>query len=277
VAVRGIRGVDILYVWCLSGSGEFINMELISLDGKIALVTGGSNDLGSTICRFLSEAGASVIIHYYKNRAGAEEAWKAITSGGGRAAIYGADISDKESVASLFHFVKERFGRLDTLINNAHLPIRRCPFEDTTWEEHQDQIDVIVKGTFYCCREAVSIMGRQRSGSIVNILTTQIDRPVKGYSSFVTGASALLGFSRNLAAEMGEKGIRVNMIAPGFVLTGHTPHAPAHVREAIAKATPLGRLATPEDIAKAAVFFASDLSGFITGAYLIVDGGYQLT
>lgn len=252
------------------------NMELINLKGKVALITGGSNDVGEAICRGLAGADASVIIHYYKNRTGAEKTCKAITSEGGRAAIYGVDIADKNSVVSLFKFVKERFGRLDILVNNAHLPITRCFFEDATWEEHQEQIDVMVRGTFYCCREAVPLMSEQGCGSVVNILTSQIDHPVKGYSSLVTAASALTGFSRNLAVEMGNKGIRVNMIAPGFVLTGHTPHAPVHVQEAIAKATPLGRLATPEDIAKAVLFFASDLSGFITGAYLTVNGGYHL-
>ncbi|MEE8185923.1 MAG: SDR family oxidoreductase [Thermodesulfobacteriota bacterium] len=252
-------------------------LNLTKLEGKVALVTGGSNDLGEAISNTLSGAGASVIIHHFQNRARAEKTCKDIIEAGGSAAIYEADVSDKRPVASLFRFIKERFNRLDILVNNAHLPITRISFPDVKWEEHQDQIDVMLKGAFYCAQEAVSMMGEQGDGSVINILTSHIDRPVKGYSSYVTAASALAGFSRNLAAEVGDKGIRVNMIAPGFVLTGRTPNAPEHVQEAIANSTPLGRLAIPHDIAKTVLFFASELSGFITGCYLVVDGGYNLS
>jgi len=247
------------------------------LAGKIALVTAGSNDSGEAICHSLSESGAKVIIHYFKNKDRADKTCNEINSSGGSAVSWGADISDEGSVESLFKFIKDRFGRLDILVNNAHLPITRSFFHEVTWEEYQEQIDVMVKGTFYCSKEAVSIMSGQGSGSIINILTSQIDHPVKGYSSYVTASSALVGFTRNLAVEAGDKGIRVNMIAPGFVLTGHTPHAPLHVQEAIKRSTPLGRLATPDDVAKAVLFFASDLSSFITGSYLVVDGGYSLS
>ena len=120
-------------------------------------------------------------------------------------------------------------------------------------------------------------MTENGGGSIINLITSQVDHPVKGYSSFITAASALTGFTKNLAVEAGEKGIRVNMIAPGFVLTGHTPYAPQHVQDAIAKATPMGRLATPDDIAKGVLFLASDLSRFITGQSLVIDGGYSLS
>lgn len=253
------------------------NIELINLAGKIALITGGSNDIGGTVCRTLSKAGATVVIHYYKNRDRAEKTCRDITSAGGVAVTCGADMSDKNSADSLFKFIKDEFGRLDILVNNAHLQVARNFFYDVTWEEHQEQINVMVRGTFYCSKQAVTLMGEDGGGSIINILTSLLDHPVRGYSSYVTAASALVGFTRNLAVEAGDKGIRVNMIAPGFVLTGHTPHAPAPVQEAIKKATPLGRLATPEDIAKAVLFFASDLSGFITGSYLVVDGGYSLS
>ena len=248
-----------------------------NIDRKVALVTGGSNDLGKAICHTLAEAGASVILHYYENKSAAEKTCRKINKAGSTAIASGADISDKDAVDLLFRFIKERFARLDILVNNAHLPITRNDFPDVTWEEHQAQIDVMLKGAFYCSREAVAIMGKQDGGSIINILTSQIDHPVRGYSSYVTAASALAGFTRNLAVEVGGKGIRVNMIAPGFVLTGHTPHAPVHVQEAITRATPLGRLATPEDIANAVLFFASDLSRFITGSYFVVDGGHHLS
>lgn len=262
----------------------------INLKGKTALVTGGSNETGAAICHALASAGASVIIHYNKNREIAEQACKDIVSSGGTAVAYGADFSIEDSFAPLFSFIKERFNRLDILVNNAHLPLKRTFVKEITWEDHQEQIDVMVKGTFYCSKKAVEIMSElhppipplskgvvRGGGSIINILTSQTEHPVSGYSSYVTAASALTGLSRSLAAEAGSKGIRVNMIAPNFILTSHTPNAPQHVHESIIKSTPLGRLATPVDIAKAVLFFASDLSEFITGCYLVVDGGYSIS
>jgi len=250
---------------------------LIDLTGKAALVTGGSNDTGAAICRILAEAGSSVVIQYYKNRDKADKVCEYIGSQGGIAANCFVDLSDKVSIDELFSFIKDKFGRLDIVVNNAHLPITRSFFSEVEWEEHQEQIDVMVKGTFHCSKKAVFMMVENGGGSIVNLITTQVNHPVKGYSSLVTAASALTGFTKNLAVEAGEKGIRVNMIAPGFVLTGHTPYAPLHVQKAIAKATPLGRLATPDDIARGVLFFASDLSQFITGQYLVIDGGYNLS
>jgi len=250
---------------------------LIDLTGKVALVTGGSNDTGAAICRVLAESGSSVVVQYYKNRDKADKVCEYIGSQGGIAANCLVDLSDKASIDELFSFIKDKFGRLDILVNNAHLPITRSFFSEVSWEEHQEQIDVMVKGTFHCSKKAVFMMVENGGGSIVNLITTQVNHPVKGYSSLVTAASALTGFTKNLAVEAGEKGIRVNMIAPSFVLTGHTPYAPLHVQKAIAKATPLGRLATPDDIARGVLFFASDLSQFITGQYLVIDGGYNLS
>lgn len=264
--------------------------NLLDLRGKTALVTGGSNETGVVICKTLASAGASVIIHYNKNREIAEQTCKDIISSGGTAVAYGADFSEDESIDPLFSFIKEKFNRLDILVNNAHLPLKRTFIKDITWEEHQEQIDVMVKGTFYCSKKAIEMMselhppipplsngGLRGGGSIINIFTSQTEHPVSGYSSYVTAASALTGFTRSLAVEAGAKGIRVNIIAPNFVLTSHTPNAPQHVHEAIIKSTPLGRLATPDDIAKAVLFFASDLSEFLTGCYLVVDGGYRLS
>lgn len=277
--------------------------KFVNLKGKTALVTGGSNETGAAICKALASAGASVIIHYNKNREIAEQTCKDIISSGGTAVAYGADFSDEASINSLFSLIKARFHHLDILVNNAHLPLKRTSLKDITWEEHQEQINVMVKGTFYCCKKFIEIMGEQvkfisppltggglgegglrrssadycKGGSIINILTSQTEHPVSGYISYVTAASALTGFTRSLALEAGGKGVRVNMIAPNFVLTLHTPYAPQYVHEAIIKSTPLGRLATPDDIAKAVLFFASELSEFITGCYLVVDGGYGLS
>ncbi len=250
---------------------------LIDLTGKAALVTGGSNETGAAICRILAEAGSSVVVQYYKNRETADKVCGFIGARGGISANCFVDLSDKTSIDELFSFIKDKFGRLDILVNNAHLPITRSFFSEVSWEEYQEQIDVMVKGAFHCSKKALSLMSEHGAGSIINLITSQVDHPVKGYSSYIAAASALTGFSKTLAVEAGEKGIRVNMIAPGFVLTTQTPYAPPHVQEAIRKATPLGRLATPDDIARGVLFLASELSRFITGQTIVVDGGYSLS
>ncbi|MCC7201896.1 MAG: SDR family oxidoreductase [Nitrospirae bacterium] len=250
---------------------------LINLSGRVALVTGGSNETGAAVCRVIAEAGSSVVIQYYNGKDKAGKTCEYIGSKGGVAANCFVDLSDRSSIDELFSFIKDKFGRLDILVNNAHFPITRSLVKESEWEGHQEQIDVMMKGTFYCCKRAALFMEESGGGSIINIISTLVDHPVKGYSSFITAASALTGFTKNLAVEAGEKDIRVNMIAPGFVLTGHAPYAPQHVQDAISNATPLGRLATPDDIAGGVLFFSSDLSRFITGQTLVIDGGYSLS
>ncbi|MEK6538511.1 MAG: SDR family NAD(P)-dependent oxidoreductase, partial [Nitrospirota bacterium] len=154
---------------------------LIDLTGKVTLVTGGSNDTGAAICKVLAEAGSSVVIQYFKNREKADKVCEYIGSQGGIAANCFVDLSDKASINELFSFIRNKFNRLDILVNNAHLPITRSFFSEVTWEEHQEQIDVMVKGTFYCSKKAVSMMVENGGGSIINLITSQVDHPVKGY------------------------------------------------------------------------------------------------
>lgn len=250
--------------------------DLTNLAGRVALITGGSSEIGEAISTLLSRAGATVIVQYYKNQDKGKEICDRINSAGASAIAFEADLSDEASTGSLFSFISQRLGGLDILVNNVHAPIKRNYFLKTSWKEHEEQIEIMLKGAFFCSKMAIPLMEKKGGGSIINILTGLIDRPVEGYSSYITASSSLTGFTKNLAVEIGKKGIRVNMIAPGFVLTGQTPHAPEGVRNAILKATPLGRLATPEDIARAVLFFSSDLSRFITGVYIVVDGGFHL-
>src|SRR3972149_7523064 len=149
-----------------------MHSDLIDLTGKAALVTGGNNDTGAAICRILSEAGSSVVIQYYKNRDKADKVCEYIGSQGGIAANCFVDLSDKASIDELFSFIKDKLGRLDILVNNAHLPITQSIFCEVDWEEHQEQLDVMVKGTFHCSKKAVFMMVENGGGSIVNLITT---------------------------------------------------------------------------------------------------------
>lgn len=246
---------------------------MINLKDKVAVVTGATNEKGRAVCKALAKNKAKVVIHYFKNREGAETLLHEIKKEGGEAFVYQADIRSQEEVKNLFKEVTGKYGSVNILVNNAHEKIKRNSFTDTTWEEHQEQIDVITKGSYYCIQESLKIMLKNHEGSIINILNTQVNMPVKGYSSFTTAMSAMVGMTRNLAQEVGNDGVRVNMIAPGFIVGKKSEHAPFFVQEKIIEQTPLKRLATPEDVANAVLFLASNLSSFITGGYLVVDGG----
>jgi len=246
---------------------------MINLKDKVAIVTGASSEKGRAICLALADSKAKVAIHCYKNKEIAMSLMKDIQGRGGMAFVVQADIRNQKEVINLFHDVVKQAGTVDVLVNNAHPNILRNSFIKTTWKEHQDQLDVITKGSYFCIQECLKVMLKKHCGSIINILNAQIDMPVKGYSSFTTAISSMIGMTRNLALEVGDKGVRVNMIAPGFTVTKKTPHASKDIQEAIKARTSLNRLATPEDIANATLFFSSNLSSFITGSYLIVDGG----
>ncbi len=246
---------------------------MINLKDKIAVVTGASSENGRAICIALANCGAKVVIHYFKNKEGAMTLLEDIKHRGGKGFIVQADIRKLKEVKKLFREVLSKEGALDILVNNAHAKISRNSFAKTTWEEHQAQLDVITKGSYFCIQESLRFMLKKQQGSIVNLLNTQINAPVKGYSSFTTAISAMVGLTRNLALEIGGMGVRVNMIAPGFTITDKSEHAPFNVREKIIKQAPLNRLATPEDLANAVLFLASNLSSCITGSYLVVDGG----
>ncbi len=247
--------------------------DLNDLSGKVALITGGSGEVGKTISKLLIDTGANVVIQYYKNKKGAEEICESTK---GKAIAHRADFRDPASIKDLFNFIETHLGRLDILVHNAHAPIGRTSFLKTSWEAHKDQMDVIVKGIFYCAQHGVPLMEKAGGGSIVLVVPGLVERPVDGYSAYTTASSALTGFARNLAMEMGPSGIRVNLVISGFVKTEYMPHTNEKVLNAMREATALKRLATPLDIARAVLFFASPLSEFITGTSLIVDGGFHL-
>ena len=246
---------------------------MINLKDKVAVVTGAANEKGRAVCKALANYKAKVVIHYFKNQERAEFILNEIKKEEGDALVYQADIRNRKEVKNLFKEVTAKYGSVNVLVNNAHEKIKRNSFVDTTWEEHQTQIDVITRGSYYCIQESLKAMLKNSEGSIINILNTQVNMPVKGYSSFTTAMSAMVGMTRNLAREVGHDGVRVNMIAPGFIVGKKSEHAPFFIQEKIIEQTPLKRLATPEDVANAVLFLASNLSGFVTGGYLIVDGG----
>ncbi|HEY2938195.1 MAG TPA: 3-oxoacyl-[acyl-carrier-protein] reductase [Gaiellaceae bacterium] len=234
-----------------------------SLEGKTALVTGASRGIGSAIALELARAGASVIVGY---RSGAEEAEKVASEAGGRAVQ--ADVSEPEEAKRLV----EEAGELDILVNNAGITrdglLARMPDDD--WRA---VIETNLSGVFYTCRAVVRGMMKRRAGSIVNVSSIVGLHGNPGQTNYGAAKAGIIGFTKSLARELGSRGVRANVVAPGYVTSRLTEILPEELRAQMLANTPLGRLGDPEDVAGAVRFLCSDEATFITGGVLLVDGG----
>ncbi len=234
-----------------------------SLEGKTALVTGGSRGIGRAIALELARAGASVTVGY---RSGADEAERVAGEAGGRALQ--ADLSDPDEAAKLVAAA----GELDILVNNAGLTrdglIARMP--DADW---RDVIETNLSSVFYTCRAAARSMMKRRTGAIVNVSSVVGLHGNPGQTNYAASKAGIIGFTKALARELGSRGVRANVVAPGYISTRLTDELPADLRGLMLENTPLGRLGDPEDVAGAVRFLCSDSAAFITGEVLLVDGG----
>jgi 3-oxoacyl-[acyl-carrier protein] reductase len=234
-----------------------------SLEGKTALVTGASRGIGRAIAVELAGAGATVVLGY---RSGREEAEAAAAELGARAVQ--ADVSNADGAARLV----EEAGDLDILVNNAGLTrdglLARMPDED--W---RTVLDTNLSSVFYTCRAVCRPMMRKRAGSIVNVSSIVGVRGNPGQTNYAASKAGIIGFTKSLARELGGRGVRANVVAPGYVTSRLTDVLPDEVTAAMLQNTPLGRFGDPEDIAGAVRFLCSDAAAFITGEVLHVDGG----
>jgi 3-oxoacyl-[acyl-carrier protein] reductase len=240
-----------------------VSRGFASLEGKVALVTGGSRGIGRAIALELGRAGAEVVVGY---RTGREEAEAVATESGGRAVE--ADVSDPASAAALV----EAAGELDILVNNAGRTkdgvLARMSDED--W---RTVIDTNLSSVFYTCRAASRQMMRRRTGSIVNISSIVGIHGNWGQTNYAASKAGIVGFTKSLARELGSRNVRANVVAPGYVKTRLTDVLPEGATQTMLDNTPLGRLGDPEDVAGAVRFLCSDEAAFVTGVVLLVDGG----
>jgi 3-oxoacyl-[acyl-carrier protein] reductase len=234
-----------------------------SLEGKTALVTGASRGIGRAIAQELAAAGASVVIGY---RSGKDEA-EALAGELGARAVQ-ADVSSAEDAARLV----EEAGDLDILVNNAGLT-RDGLLARMSDDDWRTVIDTNLSSVFYTCRAVCRPMMKKRGGSIVNISSIVGVHGNWGQTNYAASKAGIIGFTKSLARELGSRGVRANVVAPGYVKTQLTDVLPAEATAAMLQATPLGRLGEPEDVAGAVRFLCSDAAAFITGEVLLVDGG----
>ncbi|WP_297298333.1 glucose 1-dehydrogenase [uncultured Methylovirgula sp.] len=246
------------------------------LAGKVAVVTGASKGIGAGIAKYLAAAGAAVAVNYASSREGADKVVAEITAKGGKAIAVHGDVAKKADIKSIFETTLARFGRLDILVNNAGV-YRFDPLEAVTEAEFHREFDINVLGMILATQEAVKHFGAE-GGSVINLTSVAGTSAIPGSVVYSATKAAIDSLTRVLAAELGPKKIRVNAIAPGVTVTeGYEALGElAKNFESYALAqTPLGRVAQPEDIAKVAVFLASDQSAWITGERIAASGGLR--
>jgi 3-oxoacyl-[acyl-carrier protein] reductase len=246
------------------------------LTGKVAIVTGASKGIGAGIAKHLAAAGAAVAVNYASSREGADKVVAEITAKGGKAIAVHGDVAKKADVTKLVDATLASFGRLDILVNNAGV-FRFAPLEDVTEEEFHREFDINVLGIILATQAAEKHFGAD-GGSVINITSVAGRSAIPTSVVYSATKAAIDSITRVLAAELGPKKIRVNAIAPGVTVTeGYEAMGEvAKGFEAYALSqTPLGRVATPDDIAKVAVFLASEQSAWITGDVITASGGLR--
>jgi 3-oxoacyl-[acyl-carrier protein] reductase len=246
------------------------------LAGKVAVVTGASKGIGASIAEHLAAAGASVVVNYSSSQTAADAVVKRITAKGGKAVAVQGDVSKPQDITRLFAETKSAYGRLDILVNNAGI-YEFAPLEAITADHFHKQFDLNVLGLLLTTQEAVKLFGPE-GGNVINISSIVGQMPVGTGSVYSATKAAVDAITVALSKELGPKKIRVNSLNPGMVETEGlhaVGFAESDFRRMIESQTPLGRIAQPEDIARAAVFFASSDAGWVTGQTLVLAGGQR--
>ena len=247
--------------------------DVLTLEGKSALVTGGGRGIGRAICVTFGQLGARVAVNYVRDEAAALDTVAAVAHGGGQAYAARADVSVPEEAGRLVDEAARRFGALDVVVVNHGIWIP-APIDTMTPDEWDQTLRINLGGAYAVCHHAARHMIARRAGAIILISSTAGQRGEPGYSHYAASKGALLAFARSLAGELAPHGIRVNAVAPGWVLTDMTRQVleGPEGKDAL-RAIPLGRPARPEEIAGPVAFLASDLASYVWGEVLCVNGG----
>lgn len=247
---------------------------------KTILITGSSRGLGATIARTLATQGHNVIINYYKSKDLAKQLVREI--GESQAIALPADITDRNQVDEMIAHATEHFGQIDAVVNNALVgfkfdPTAQKAFIDLSWEDYQQQLDGTLKGAFNVTQAVVKQFITRETGTIVSIGTNLYQNPVVPYHEYTTAKAGLIGFTRNIAAELGQFGINANVVSGGLLKTTDASAVTTQeVFDLIAQTTPLRQVTSPQDVANMVSYLISDQAKGITGQNFTVDGGLTM-
>ncbi|MGK4580727.1 SDR family NAD(P)-dependent oxidoreductase [Kitasatospora sp. HPMI-4] len=246
--------------------------------GRVALVTGSSSGIGAATARLLAARGMRVVVNYLHSGTAAEEVVAGIEAAGGQAMAVQADVREAAAVGSMVEQVRAAWGGIDVLVHNALTPYAVKPFREMTWEELGGKLDDEMRAAFTVTRAVLPGMTEQGWGRIVYLGTGLSRRPREGMIALGTAKAALAQFARYLAQELGPLGITVNVVEPGPVDETRTAAdvLDEEHRQRQVAATPLGRLAHPDDVAQAVAFYASEDNAFMTGTTAAVNGGMSM-
>lgn len=247
----------------------------MELAGQAALVTGGSRGLGRAIALALAAGGADVAINYARNASAAEQVKSEVEQLGRRCLLVQADVGDGSQVEAMFAAVTEAFGRLDILINNAG--ITRDALLIRMKEDDWDAVlTTNLKSIYNCTKMAAKVMMKARHGSIVNISSVVGLGGNAGQANYAAAKAGIIGFTKSVAKELAPRQIRVNAVAPGFILSEMTDALSEEIRAAYLARIPLARFGAPEEVAQVVRFLVSPAAGYLTGQTLVVDGGLSM-
>ena len=244
----------------------------ISLDGRVALITGSSRGIGAVIARRMAEAGARIALNYNASPGAAAEVREAIAAAGGDAMLIAGDVSDEGQTQHAVKAVLEQFGRIDILVNNAgihrdRLLLRMSP------ADFDEVLQVNLRGAFLCTKYVMPHFVRQHYGRVINMSSVVGLTGNPGQANYAAAKAGLIGFTKAVAREVASRNVTVNAVAPGYIATGMVEGLTEEQRRQILERIPMGRFGTSEDVAETILFLSSEGAGYLTGQVLTVDGG----
>ena len=253
------------------------NQERLSpLDGKVVLVTGASRGIGCAAAKRLAQAGALVVINYHQNHTAAKQVLDEIDELGSYAMLAQADVTRRDQVDAMESTIRERFGAVDVLVNNAYFPFEVGPLHELSWANFHLAVDHELRAFHNCVQACLPGMIEKRSGRIIVVSSRLAQQPLPRMGAYAAAKSALESMADTMAIELGPLGITVNVVTPAFTLTDASMIMPEAYRERVRETRPLKKHLYPEDIAGALAFLAGDEASMLTGSHILITGGSHL-